>query len=154
MKKETKIIKRYVYDALGFKIILHDVPMWKVFGEWCLDINLDALQRIVLMHLAWKSQPLTGNELAFVRGYLGMTLKEFGELCGVTHSAVIKWESHKNNFANLNPGMEFWTRLYVLKQLHTDTKELLRFCEEIKPYRLVRREKPSPLHSNYMPTRN
>lgn len=54
MKKETKR-ESFVYEGLGFPIRLINVPMKKIFGEWAMDINFNALQKNVLHMLARKA---------------------------------------------------------------------------------------------------
>ena len=82
MPANKKTVKEYVYDGLGFDVIIINAPLVKVFGEWVLDIDLNALQRTVLMDLTWKAEPLTGSEVAFIRKYLQKTTTEFGKLFG------------------------------------------------------------------------
>ncbi len=136
MKK--KKVLRYLYNDLGFPIILINAPMKQIFGEWVLDINLNSLQKEVLNALVHKPFFLTGKELRFIRKYFEMTTTSFGKLLGVTHPAVLKWE---NEQAKLNPTTENYLRLYVLDSLHAKDKEFRNLFREISIENLVNQRK-------------
>ena len=55
--KEKKILY-----GLGFSVILRNVPMIKLRGTWVLDLNLNFLQKVVLLALAHHPVDLTGNQ--------------------------------------------------------------------------------------------
>lgn len=125
---KEKIVARYTYNDLGFPIVLKNVPMKQVFGEWTLNIDLNKLQKDALHVLVHKSVPLTGKELRFIRKYFEMTVTVFGRLLGVTHAAVLKWE---NDQARLSPATEKYIRLYVLDCLHAKDGEFRSLFKEI-----------------------
>lgn len=114
---EKKRIKRFVYEGLGFPVILVDVKMSKVMGVWTPDIEYNKLQKVVLLALCHKPFPLTGHELRFVRNYFEMTLEMFGKQIGVTHVAVLHWEKTKNKPAKIHPAAELYIRLFILEKL-------------------------------------
>lgn len=118
MKNRKK--KTFVYHGLGFPIKLINVPMKKVLGEWCIDINMNKLMIVALEALIHKPYALTGDELRFIRSYLDMTTTEFGKAFGVSHVAVLKWESEKNR---ISPALEFLVRLYISDYLKAKDKE-------------------------------
>ncbi|MEM7180385.1 MAG: hypothetical protein AAF518_05705 [Spirochaetota bacterium] len=91
-KRETKVEKEYLDTDFGFNVVLTDVPMIKIHGEWVLDINHAEFSNEVLKELLNSSHRLTGNHTRFIRTKLEMTLQEFGSQFGVAHSAVMKWE--------------------------------------------------------------
>ena len=113
-KKET-----FIFNGLGFPIKLINVPMKKVFGEWAIDINMNKLMLVVLESLIHKPVALTGDELRFIRSYLEMTTTIFGKTFGVSHVAVLKWESGQNR---ISPALELYIRLYVLDHLQAKDK--------------------------------
>ena len=115
---DKKTVKEHVYDALGFDVIINNAPFVKICGEWILDVDLSALQRAVLIHLAWKSEPLTGSEVTFIRKYSKKTKVEFGKIFGVKHSGVINWEKHKQNPSAMNPATEMYIRFFILNMLY------------------------------------
>lgn len=122
-KQET-----FVFKGLGFPIKLINVPMKKVFGEWCIDINMNHLMLVALEALAHKPKALTGDELGFIRSYLEMTTTEFGKAFGVSHVAVLKWENGKNR---ISPALDLCIRLYVLDFLKAKDKEFRALYREL-----------------------
>lgn len=125
IKKETLI-----WEGLGFPIRLVNVPMKMILGEWVIDINLNAFQKIALDMLARKPAPLTGSELRFIIDYLEMSTRDFAKLFGVTHAAVLKWE---NEESKMNPSTEVYLRLYILNYLKVTDKEFRKLYLKINP---------------------
>ncbi len=115
--KKQKIEKKIVYGGLGFPVILHNVPMIELRGVWTLDVNLNALQKLVLLALAHHPSDLTGNQIRFIRIWLGLTQTEFGKLFGVTHPAVVKWEKTGDKGSKMNLTTQRDLRLWLLDQL-------------------------------------
>lgn len=91
--------------------------MVELRGIWTLDIDLNILQKVVLLALAHYPSDITGNQVRFVRTWLEMTQIAFGKLFGVTHPAVVKWEKTKNNSSKMNLTTQRNLRLYLLDQL-------------------------------------
>lgn len=117
--KNHKFENKVVYEGLGFPIILRNVPMINLRGIWTLDINLNTLQKVVLLSLAHRSLDLTGNQIRFIRYWLGLTQAQFGRLFGVTHSAIVKWEKAENESSKINLTTQRDIRLWILDQLLT-----------------------------------
>lgn len=109
-KRET-----FIYEGLGFPVLLVNVPMRKVLGEWAIDINFDQLQIEALRMLAKKQTRLTGKEIRFIRHYMDMSTHEFAKELEVTHVSILKWESEKTH---MNPNTEIVLRLRILKHLN------------------------------------
>ena len=128
----------FVFEGLGFPIKLINAPMKKVFGEWAIDINMNKLMIVVLEAMVHKAVAFTGAELRFIRSYLQMTSTEFGKIFGVTHAAVLKWESGKNK---ISPSLELCIRLHVLNHLRAKDKEFRALFKELSLEKLS--EKPS-----------
>lgn len=127
-KKET-----FIYEDLGFPILLINAPLKKVFGEWIIDLNFNKLRSDVLNSLIHKQSNLTGEELRFIRKYFEMTTNEFGKVCGVTHAAVLKWESGENR---ISPTTDVYVRLFVLRKLHAKNEDYGKLFNEILPEKL------------------
>lgn len=119
MKKKTKR-ESFTYHGLGFPIYLINVPMKNVLGEWAIDINFNALQTVVLGMLAQKTSLLTGDELRFIIGYLGLSTRKFAQVLDVTHVAVLKWLKETGR---MNPNTELCLRLYLLDHLGVTDSE-------------------------------
>lgn len=112
-----KIEKEYVYEGLGFPIVLKNVPMIELRGIWTPDINLNTLQKVVLLALAHCQTELTGNQIRYIRSWLKLTQVEFGKLLGVTHPAIVKWEKSGNKKSKMNLTTERDLRLLLLDKL-------------------------------------
>ncbi len=140
--KDRKI-KTFIFEDLGFPIKLINVPMKKEFGEWYIDINMNKLMLVVLDALVHKPIPLTGDELSFIRSYLQMTSTEFGRAFGVTHAAVLKWESGENR---LSPPLELCIRLYVLDHLSAKDAEFRALYKELSLEKLSKSDQPRKIH--------
>ena len=135
---ERKIQKSYIYEGLGFPVKLINVPMRKFRGEYLLDVNLNELQKVVLLMLCYKKTPLTGNEVSFIRKYFFMTSTQFGDELGVSHVAVLKWEKYGDNIALIVPTTEYVIRLKTLLHLGRDPIELKALCESIELVKLAK----------------
>ena len=127
-----KEVKRdtIVFKGLGFPIRLVNVPMKKILGEWVIDINFNLLQVTVLNFLARKPFPLSGNEIRFIIDYLELSTRQFAQIFGVSHTAVLKWEKEESK---MNPNTEIVLRLYLLNHLNATDKEFRKFYLQINP---------------------
>lgn len=138
----------FTYTDLGFPIELINAPMKKIFGEWVLDINLNILQEEVLQLLIHKSTPLQANELHFIRKYFEMTTTVFGKVFGVSHAAVLKWESGHLPA----PPLDIYIRMYVMDRLHAKNEEFGKLFHEVSMIELLQakkgRRKEKPLSLN------
>jgi DNA-binding transcriptional regulator YiaG len=122
-----KKFETFTYQGLGFPIELIDAPMKKIYGEWILDINLGKLQREVLDLLIHQPTPLQAGELRFIRKYFEMTLAAFGEIFGVSHVAVLKWESGQLPA----PAMDMYIRMFVMDRLKANNAEFGKLYHQI-----------------------
>jgi len=89
---KTKVIRKYVEDGNGFPIVLRNVTMRWLQGDWVANINYNWLFEETALFLARKPARLTGAEVRFLRNYYGMTYQQFGDMFGVAPQAVMKWE--------------------------------------------------------------
>lgn len=145
MKKLTKNrkIKTFTYKGLGVPVKLVNVPMIKIAGEWCLDIDMNKLMLLVLEEIIHKPTALIGDELRYIRTYLEMTTTEFGKTFGVSHVAVLKWESEQNR---ISPALELCVRLYVLNHLRAKDKEFRALYNDINLHQLSKGQKGKIYH--------
>lgn len=127
----------FTYTDLGFPIELIDVPMRKIFGEWVLDINLNDFQLEVLKMLIHKPTSLQADELRFIRKYFEMTTTVFGEVLGVSHAAVIKWESGQLPA----PPMDFYIRMYIMSRLNAKDADFGKLYHEVNMIDLAQAKK-------------
>ena len=127
---KNKKLKTFIFRGLGFPIKLINVPLKKMVGEWVLDINFNKLQLTVLNYLLRKPAPLTGDELKFMRKFLNLSTTDFGKIFGVTHAAVIKWESGQTR---INLSTDVCIRLYMCNHLKAKDKEFRNLYYQINP---------------------
>lgn len=132
-KKET-----IIYEGLGFPIKLINVPTKEVLGEVVLDINLGKFQRDILHVLIYKNRPLASLEIRFIRKYFEMTTTAFGKIFGVTHAAVLKWESAQGR---IPPTTELCMRLFILDKLRAKNDEFGKLYHLISLQTLALRKK-------------
>ncbi len=114
---ETKRVKKFIYEGLGFPVALVNVPLVKKREIWTPAIDYNKLQKQVLLALTHKPVSLTGNEVHFIRTYFELTLENFGKHFGVTHVAVLTWEKMGDKPAKINPTTELCLRLFILEKL-------------------------------------
>ena len=113
MKNKIKTVKQMTYEGLGFPVVLQNVQMEQVAGEWLPKIDVEVLSEIVFRLLPTKSAKLTGSEIKFIRVYLDKSRLAFSELFRLSHTAVAKWENAGNSPAPISPGQEMLLRLYL-----------------------------------------
>ena len=119
---ETKRVKRFVYEGLGFPVIFLNVKLVKKRDIWTPAVDYNKLQKEVLLALTHKPVALMGNEVHFIRTYFEMTLESFGKHFGVTHVAVLTWEKMGNKPAKINPTTELCIRLFILEKLNMNNQ--------------------------------
>ena len=79
-------MKKVTYSGLGFPIILEGVKTREFRGEILPDINHRELEDLVFKTLLWLPAHFSGAHLSFVRGYMGLSQKEFATMLGLkTH---------------------------------------------------------------------
>jgi len=130
-----KFKKRHVDYSCGFPVMLLNVPMTKIQNQWVLDIDYDALAKVVLLFLSKKPGPLTGNEIRFIRYYFSISMREFAHRLGVKHPAIVKWEEKKDRPTAITWGIEKDIRLFILDKLcrsNKDFREGYHALEEIQ----------------------
>ena len=133
-----KKIKKFIYEGLGFPVILKNVPVIKMQGEEVLDIDFNALQKVVLLILCRKDSSLTGNEIKFIRKYFEMTSTEFGMKFGCSHSAVLKWEKYENHFAKIEPTTDICIRLFIFSRISKRSGAFKELYDALDIERLVK----------------
>ncbi len=134
----TQKKKTFIYKGLGVPVKLINVPMKKILGEWFIDINMETLQRVVLEAIIHKPTFLSGVEIRYIRKYMEMSTKEFGNIFGVSHAAVVKWENDTNG---ITPALELCIRLYMLNYLKVKDEEFRALYNEINLGQLSKRRK-------------
>jgi DNA-binding transcriptional regulator YiaG len=110
-------MKHFVYEGLGFPVVLSDVFLVKKRGVWTPAIDYNKLQKEVLLALARKSAALTGSEIHFIRTYFEMTLASFGKLFGFEAESVLAWEETGEKLAKISPVVEQRICLLIIEKM-------------------------------------
>lgn len=140
---ELKKTKRFIYEGLGFPVVLKDIILVKKRGIWTPFIDYNKLQKEVILALTHKPVALTGNEIHFIRTYFEMTLENFGKQFGVTHAAVLTWEKTGNRPAKINPTTELYVRLLILEKLNMSDQVFREAFREFDIIGIVKTQKSS-----------
>ena len=123
MAREEKIVKNFIYDGFGFPILLDAVLFHQVRGEWLPKIDVEELADEVFKRLPSKLSKLTGNEIKFIRTYLGKSRSAFADFFKLSHTAVAKWEKAENSPAPISPSQEMVLRLHLEDYLNVSDRE-------------------------------
>ena len=145
---EKKKSKKFVYKGFGFPVVLYNVPMAKVRGKWTPLIDFSRLMKVVLIALCHQTDPLTGNQVAFIRHYFEMTGKEFGRKFGVTQACVSKWEARGNESAKMDAATEVCVKIYVFESLHQEIELIVKkqlLDRDLQRKSKVHELKPAPI---------
>jgi DNA-binding transcriptional regulator YiaG len=121
MKKTIKAIGGLPY------LEMRNVPveMHPRLGEGMHASVIQRAEQIAAMALITHIVPLRGLEIAFLRSFLGISMKEFGKLFGYSDVAVLKWERAKKK--RVDVAVEHYIRLILVREfkIHVDAMELL-----------------------------
>jgi DNA-binding transcriptional regulator YiaG len=92
MKKTSK---PYHYTASGLDNV-YLVNGYEVDAEGVLYVhNISQLHDAIGLSLIMKSNPLTGDEIRYIRHHLDLSQKKLGSLLGVDYQSILGWEKGK-----------------------------------------------------------
>ena len=107
-------MKKIIYNGLGFPIILKGVKTREFRGEILPDINHRKLEDQVFKTLLWLPSHFSGAHLSFVRGYMGLSQKEFATALGLkTHATISGWEGKESKATGMLGTTEVVIRLLM-----------------------------------------
>jgi hypothetical protein len=129
---EKKIVAELKDKGFGFTIVLENVPMLKVRGEWTPYINYNNLARSVLACLVELDGRLTGNQIKFIRQHFELTLQTFASRFGLSHPGVLKWEKSGDKPTGMTWSTEKDIRLFVQKELEGSAKSFLALYSQLE----------------------
>lgn len=102
------------YDGLGFPIDLEGVKTRVFRGETLPDVNHRELEDQVFKTLLWLPAHFSGAHLSFVRGYMGLSQKEFASMLGLkTHTTISGWENKEDKATGMLGTTEVVIRLLM-----------------------------------------
>ncbi len=79
-----------------------------------------------------KTSKLTGNEIKFIRTYLGKSKPSFSELFKLSHTAISKWEASGNSVARVSPRQKVVLRLYLEDYLKVSEREFYKAYKNLE----------------------
>jgi DNA-binding transcriptional regulator YiaG len=122
----TKTLKKYIFTAFGFPVLLHNVVIKESkSGDEYADINIKDLEKFVVKALIKSSIALTGAKLKFIRKFLKLSLRDLGHELEIPHTNIKLWEDNINDKTGLNPTQEARLKYLVFLYIHTlEQKEL------------------------------
>lgn len=120
MKK--KIVKKYIYNGLGFPIELRNVELIAFDGDVHPKIDVRKVADLAIKSLVTQENRLTGNQIKFIRTYFTMSLRKFANLVNESHMAVKKWENFQNEATNMDLNIEIMLRLHIYNYVAIKTK--------------------------------
>lgn len=123
--------KEFKYEGLGFPIILLGVETEVHKGEEIPIVNHRKLEEIVFEKLTMTPQRLTGNQLEWVRGFMGLSQTELAKrLAFNSHASVSSWEGKLDDVTGMDPRTEYCLRLEMCLFLNAKPEELLHSMAE------------------------
>lgn len=126
-----KIVKKFIYEGLGFPVELHDVEIVMLDGVYHPKIDVRKIADLTIKSLVIQKARLTGNQIKFIRTYFAKSLREFAQIVNESHMAVKKWENFKNKPTNMDLNIEILLRLHIYDHISVksvnDKKEILEF---------------------------
>jgi DNA-binding transcriptional regulator YiaG len=116
-----KTKKNYLYNGLGFPIILKQADFKKIGGKWLLKLDVHKLADKVIKAIPSKPVGMTGAEIRFARTYFELSKRKFAEELNVSHTAVNKWEEADQEKAKIDPHTEIMLRSYIKLRLNQES---------------------------------
>ena len=93
-KSKTKIVETYTYTGFGFPVVLKNVTMYKIAGNWTPKIDVIKLSKKIVKTLK-KNTDYNGYEFVFIRNYLRLSSLDLSKKMKVTKKQIETWESRK-----------------------------------------------------------
>ncbi len=91
-KKIKELVESYVYNELGFPIILKDVPIVQDREYEYPLINHKAVMNNAAFNLVIRHERLDGARLRFLRRFIGYSLDDLAALTDISKSTLHSWE--------------------------------------------------------------
>ena len=138
--KSTRGVHKYTESGLD-NVTLQDIEIRRCpsCGDEAYSIpNMGGLHRAIALALAGRHARLSGQELRFLRKYLGHSSTDFAKLLGKTKETISRWE---NGSRKPSVSMERFIRLMVFNEqpaTHYPLEELSDVMEEPKKRPILR----------------
>jgi hypothetical protein len=111
---------RILYNGLGFPVIIIGAKTYEFRGERLPKINHGKLNASVFRALMESRWRLTGNQLNFIRGYMGLSQKMFADRLGFdSHATISGWLKKGDEASGMNPAVELAVRMLMAHHLNS-----------------------------------
>lgn len=120
----------YKQAGLPYPVMLGNVPVREcpACGEKAVTIpDAEGLHRALCLHIVRANRALLGQEVRFLRKYLGWSAEHLSAMMGVDPKTLSRWE---NGRQKLGPVAERFLRVLVLQKLEEDAKG---FADQVLP---------------------
>ena len=110
MKRKDGIL----YNGLGFPVFIIGAKTYEFRGEKLPKLDHNKLTDIVFRALMESRWRLTGNQLNFIRGHLGLSQKMLADRLGFeSHATISGWLKKQNKACGMNPATELAVRMLM-----------------------------------------
>lgn len=114
-RPKTKTFQKYFLEY----VTVRNVPMVETEQGYVMEADvLGRVERAISRVIVAGKIPLRGKEIQFIRKSLGLSARGFGEMLGISHVAVRKWE--KNFGKRLEPLNEIAVRAILAAYIEID----------------------------------
>lgn len=113
---KAKTFKKYY--GLEY-VTVRNVPMVKTAAGYGFEAELmGQIEREISREILARRIPLRGKEVQFIRKSFGLSMRALGEILGLSHVAIQKWEKHPNK--RLDLVNEIAVRATIAEHIHMD----------------------------------
>jgi len=131
--KQRKVVTgNYRFDEVGLRVLLQDVPLVKC--EECgttepVIRDLNGLMHAIAFAVVTHPCKLTGNELRFLRKYVGLSGEEFSKLVRIEPETLSRWE---NSQQEIGKNSDRLIRFIVVSKSPDLRKQMEEFLEKYR----------------------
>lgn len=128
--------ENFKYEASGLDyvtLVNIEVRRCGKCGEWEAVIpHMEGLHRVIARTIAKFPTRLRGDEIRFLRTYLGLSSADCAELLGVAPATMSRWENEKSK-SEMSLGFERMLRLMVFNREPIQSYPLSELAEKRSP---------------------
>jgi DNA-binding transcriptional regulator YiaG len=119
--------KEFLYQGLGFPVLLTDVETEEHDGEELPLVNHRRLEEAVFEQLTITPERLTGVQLAWIRGFMGLSQSELAKhLAFNSHATISVWEAQASDVTGMDARTEYCLRLEMCRYVHAKSDALVK----------------------------
>ncbi len=112
-----KIKEVYTFTGFGFYVLLHNVEIKEMHGEFYPDIDMNEVKLLTAKELLKGRERLTGKKLKFLRTFLKLSYQKLSEIIDVPASTLRAWEDKGSEVTGLSVPQERQLRVFTIDSL-------------------------------------